>query len=227
MNYIVAAVGDWNKSLYELNILKYPGRWEYASTPRELNELLSRDIKPRYIFFPHWRWIVPKSITQKYECVCFHMTDVPFGRGGSPLQNLIVRGYRDTKLTALHMIEGVDSGPVYLKSPLSLDGSAAEIYERAAGLSWDMIYQILIDDPKPQEQVGPITEFKRRAPSESLIPSDLTINQVYDYIRMLDADGYPKAFLEKRDYRLEFDNAVLDNGKLVATVSITKRDELI
>ena len=227
MNYIVAAVGEWNRSLYELNILKYPGIWQYASTPEELTELLSMGEEPRYIFFLHWRWIVPKFTIEKYECVCFHMTDVPFGRGGSPLQNLIVRGYQDTVLTALQMEEGLDSGPVYLKYPLSLDGSAEEIYKRAANLSWDMIAQIITTQPIPQEQVGPITEFKRRVPKESEIPSALTIEQVYDYIRMLDADGYPKAFLEKDDYRLVFENAELDKDKLVATVSIKIRDKSI
>ena len=47
------------------------------------------------------------------------MTDLPFGRGGSPLQNLIVRGYKSTKLTAIKVQSGIDTGDIYLKKPFS------------------------------------------------------------------------------------------------------------
>ena len=205
---------------------KLPGNWFFADTPEKLKGLLSSDSIPNYIFFIHWRWIVPKTITDKHECVCFHMTDVPFGRGGSPLQNLIVRGYCDTVLTALKMDDGIDSGPVYIKAPLSLEGTAAEIYHRAANLSWDMMLQIIRKKPKPKMQSGPITEFRRRVAADSEIPKSLSINQIYDYIRMLDAEGYPRAFLSVDDYRLVFENAKLSSGKLTATVTIEIPEEL-
>lgn len=205
---------------------KLPGNWFFADTPEKLKGLLSSDSIPNYIFFIHWRWIVPKTITDKHECVCFHMTDVPFGRGGSPLQNLIARGYCDTVLTALKMDSGIDSGPVYIKSPLSLEGTAAEIYYRAANLSWNMMLQIIRKKPKPKMQLGPITEFRRRVAADSEIPKSLSINQIYDYIRMLDAEGYPRAFLSVDDYRLIFENAKLSSGKLTATVTIEIPEEL-
>ncbi len=56
------------------------------------------------------------------------MTDLPYGRGGSPLQNLIQRGHTSTMLTALRCGAGLDTGDVYLKQPLSLHGSAEEIF---------------------------------------------------------------------------------------------------
>lgn len=105
---------------------------------------------PKYIFFLHWSWKVPLEIINNYECVCFHMTDVPYGRGGSPLQNLVVRGHRRTKLTALRMTEDFDAGPVYLKKDLTLGGNAEEIYIRACYLSAEMIHRIVLEHPKPQ-----------------------------------------------------------------------------
>ena len=44
---------------------------------------------PHYIFFPHWSWLIPEEIYQNFECVIFHMTNLPYGRGGSPLHYLI------------------------------------------------------------------------------------------------------------------------------------------
>ena len=67
------------------------------------------------------------------------MTDLPYGRGGSPLQNLIIRGGKTTKLFAFRMTEEFDARPNYLKRNLSLEGTAREIFIRANYLSAKMI----------------------------------------------------------------------------------------
>ena len=56
------------------------------------------------------------------------MTDLPYGRGGSPLQNLIIRGHKKTKISALRMVNELDAGPIYFKRSLSLNGNAQKIY---------------------------------------------------------------------------------------------------
>ena len=58
-------------------------------------------LRPSKIFVLHWNKMIPSKIYQKFETIIFHMTDVPFGRGGSPLQNLIIRGYKISKLSAI------------------------------------------------------------------------------------------------------------------------------
>jgi methionyl-tRNA formyltransferase len=75
-------------------------------------------IKPQYIFFTHWSYTIPKDIYKNFECVIFHMTDLPFGRGGSPLQNLIVREIYETKVTALKCVKEIDAGDVYFKKKI-------------------------------------------------------------------------------------------------------------
>ena len=44
---------------------------------------------------------------------------------------------------------------------------------------------------------------------------------------MLDAEGYPRAFLSVDGYRLIFENAKLSSGKLTATVTIEILEELL
>src|SRR5438874_8112341 len=116
---------------------------ELYGEPAQLSASSVSRIAPRYIFSLHWSWRVPAEIINNFECVVFHMTDVPFGRGGSPLQNLIVRGIETTQLTALRCAAELDAGPVYLKRPLSLHGAAEEIFLRAAGLMKTMILDIV------------------------------------------------------------------------------------
>lgn len=76
-------------------------------------------ISPKIIFIPHWSYIIPENIFSNYTCVVFHMTDLPYGRGGSPLQNLIVREHEVTKISALKVVQELDAGPIYLKEAKS------------------------------------------------------------------------------------------------------------
>jgi methionyl-tRNA formyltransferase len=219
--YVLATPKPWNLAAYSAARARLPGDWAVVTSPGDLTALLSR-VSPRYIFFPHWSHIVPTDIVERYECVCFHMTDVPYGRGGSPLQNLIEQGHRDTKLTALRMTDVLDAGPVYLKRPLSLHGSAQDIFVRAADEVVDMIEWIVLHEPEPIAQEGLPTVFPRRSPAQSRLPPAAAAEQLYDHIRMLDAPGYPKAFVEECGWRLEFDRARLEDGVLEARVRFSK-----
>jgi len=178
--------------------------------------------RPDYIFFVHWSWRIPADVYQPYECVGFHMTDLPFGRGGSPLQNLLVRGVSDTKLTAFRVGAELDAGPVFLKRPLSLAGRAQEVYERASALAFEMIDEIVSTRPEPVPQSGDAVCFARRTPAESRIPDTLSSPEaLHTFIRMLDADGYPRAFIDHGSTRIEFSNATLDGDVVQATVRLT------
>jgi methionyl-tRNA formyltransferase len=192
-------------------------------TPDALTVSNLNEIKPRYVVFPHWSWKIPADVFESFECIIFHMTDVPFGRGGSPLQNLIVRGFRDTKLTALRCVAEMDAGDVYMKRDLSLEGSAEQILRRAADLTEEMILAILRDNPAPVAQTGEITRFRRRTLQDGDIAGLGDLGQVYNYIRMLDAEGYPPAFLEIGELRLEFCSADLTPDAVKASVRITRR----
>lgn len=163
-------------------------------------------VRGRYIFFLHWHWRVPDRMLKDYECVNFHMTDLPYGRGGSPLQNLILLGRKETVITAHRMTDEIDAGPVYLKRRLSLDGPAWRIYERAEHICREMIEEIVRSKPQPVPQEGEPTYFERRTPEQS----DLSLcpaSQLYDFIRMLDAPDYPQAYLDFGPWRLEFSDA--------------------
>lgn len=225
MKYLVATAKSWNQRVYTDTISHYPGTWSYIAKKEDLNPDKIKSFEPRYIFFLHWSWKVPEEIINSYECVCFHMTDVPYGRGGSPLQNLITRGFRETKLTALRMEEDFDAGPVYLKEPLSLEGSAEEIYIRTSRLAAKMIQKIIKEELVPVPQEGEPTLFKRRKPIESEIRNPSDLKALHDFIRMLDAEGYPKAFINHAGYRYTLSRAAFYEGRIVADVTITHDKE--
>lgn len=227
-NILVATIKSWNIVNAEKLKEKYKEKYniKIITKKEDLNLNTIEQINPKYIFFPHWSWKIPKEIYENYNCIVFHMTDLPYGRGGSPLQNLIERGHKATKISAIKVKEGLDTGDIYLKEPLSLDGTAEEIFKRASEKIFNkMIPEILEKNLTPYPQKGEIVEFKRRKPSQSDISKLNSIEKIYDYIRMLDAEGYPKAFIKLNEIKYEFYEAKLEGNELQAKVKITKDDE--
>jgi methionyl-tRNA formyltransferase len=221
-NYIVATIKPWNLAAFARHHASMPGQWKLITQRESLTLDELEKIKPRYVFFPHWSWTVPKEILSRFECVCFHMSDVPYGRGGSPLQNLILRGHRSTMLSALRMVEEIDAGPVYLKKPLSLEGRAEEIFERAAELIFETIREVVAHEPFPEPQMGQPVVFQRRTPTESSLPETGEIGALYDFVRMLDAPTYPPAFIEWGDFRLEFDHAERESADSIVARAVIR-----
>lgn len=225
-NYLVVTAHHWNIQLYDALRASLPGEWHLITDKQDLNIQNIETINPRYIFIPHWHYKIPNEIIENYECVCFHETDVPYGRGGSPIQNLIAAGHEDTVITALRMVEELDAGPVYMKRPLSLHGLAEEIFIRASKIIYEMIHKIVNYEPIPEPQTGDPVVFKRRTPDQSRIAYDVNaLDKVFDHIRMLDAEGYPSAFIEHGNFRLEFSRPALKTDRITATVNIKLRED--
>jgi methionyl-tRNA formyltransferase len=222
-NYLVATTKPWNLDQYAQFVSGAGGEWHLITDPAALTLALIEQIKPRYVFFPHWSWKVPLDVLSAAECVLFHMTDLPFGRGGSPLQNLIASGVTQTMVSAVRMTDEIDAGPIYLKRPLALEGAAEDIFRRLSAIVFEMIGEIVASQPQPVAQTGIPTCFKRRSPEQSALPDAASAREVYDHIRMLDAETYPRAFLDLGRWRLEFSDAELACDAVTAKVVIRAR----
>jgi len=217
--YIIASSREWfSKSekiaqFSKLDVVSIKNK-------EELNLSYINQIKPRFIFFPHWNWIVPKEIYEAYECIVFHTAPLPYGRGGSPIQNLIIRNFETAPVCAIRMNEVLDGGPIYRSLEVSLSGSCEEIFERIAIAVQRIIVDIIENEPEPVPQIGEPTYFKRRIPEESRLPESGIVHDIYNHIRMLDAEGYPNAFIEYGNLKMEFTEAVEESDCIKATVII-------
>ncbi|MCR4745635.1 MAG: methionyl-tRNA formyltransferase [Lachnospiraceae bacterium] len=217
--YIVATIKSWNiDNYYKLQKEHPEAELRLITQKEELTLELLSSFRPNYVFFPHWSWIIPPDVCDSYNCVVFHMTDLPFGRGGSPMQNLIVRGIYDTKISAIKAGIGVDTGPIYFKEPVNIaEGNADDIFSRISGIIFGkMIPRFLNEELIPVEQIGEVVSFKRRKPEQSEIPDGLSQRQIYDYIRMLDGEGYPTAYKKYNSGRIFFTDAKFEDGVVTA-----------
>ena len=220
MSIIIVSNKEWHRKYIKEIAIRTNKDVIYIDNKECITYDYLHKLQPEWVFFPHWSYIIPAEVYENMNCVIFHMTDLPFGRGGSPLQNLIARGIYETKLSALKCTAQLDAGDIYIKQPLSLWGTAEEIYLRAAELTKEMIIHIVKEKPQLHTQQGEPVVFQRRKPSEGDIGNLESLSYVFDYIRMLDADTYPPAFLDKNNLHIEFTRASLKDGYILADAKI-------
>ncbi|MDP2660224.1 MAG: methionyl-tRNA formyltransferase [Dehalococcoidia bacterium] len=218
MKYVVAAIPSFAWAAF-YSAFAYDS--DIADNDARLRTLLA-STPPQYVFFPHWRTKVPDDIVRRFECVGFHTADLPSGRGGSPIQNQIARGVKLTVLTAYRMTEDVDAGPVYLKRPFSLEGTLPVILERLAVTAAQMAARIIKEGLVPVPQEGPPSYFKRRRPSDSLIPITADLERFWDWVRMLDHPDYPAAFIRWGKLRIRFEEVERGEGGRVGGRFVTE-----
>lgn len=208
--FLFCGYRDHDYKLYKMLTAKY--KMLMINSPEYLTKETVDRINPKMIFFPNWSWKVPKEIVDNYPCVCFHEGDLPIGRGGSPIQNHIVRGFKETKSTTYIMNERIDAGAILCKRDLDLTGSLEEIFERIIENNYHMTVEIIEHNPVPIPQNNDeAVYFERRKPADSEITNIISLDKTYDFIRML-ADPYPNAFIVFKDKKILFKDANLKDG---------------
>ena len=193
-----------------------------------INSLKIKRINPKIIFFIHWSKFISQNIFKKYLCIQFHASNLPKGKGGSPIQNQIMLNVKKTKISAFKISERLDSGPICLQDNLSLKGSAIDILRRMENKSIQMIKKIIKKKFLVlKKQKGKTSFFKRRKPSESKIDFNnmKSINRLYDFLRMLDAPDYPNAFIKLNKFKFTFNDIKINKNKIDAKVKITKNEK--
>lgn len=221
-NFILLTDKPWHDKLFE-TLQKREGEiWIRIRSKEEFSYQKLVEVNPEFIFIPHWSHLIPPEIYDNFQCIVFHMTDLPYGRGGSPLQNLILNGHVKTKVSAIKVAKDIDAGDIYIKKQVSLNGSAREIFKRMVPVINKMIDTIIKKKPVPAPQKGEPVIFKRRKPSDSNLVNVDKLKTLYDYIRMLDCEGYPPAFLESDHFIFEFSNASLSEDNSVRAEVIIK-----
>ena len=181
------------------------------------------EFNPKFVFVVHWNWKINLEFVPKSKFVLFHTAPLPFGRGGSPIQNLILSGFKTVPVCALDMTEDLDAGDVYCKEYIELDGNLTDIFVRINVVINKMIKKLMKNNITATPQVGEIVHFKRRY--QNHIPKVDSLQSFYNFIRMLDAENYPKSFIDYGKFRIFFKNSNLNDNSLTAECMIVERSE--
>ena len=197
-------------------------KWIFVTNKEDINTNLSNKL-PEKIFFFHWSYIVPKEIYNNYECINMHTSNLPYGKGGSPLQNQIIEGITMSRVNALRMSDdGLDAGPIYGSKDVTLQGNLFDIWLMLSNVAYKLITDIIDNNIQPTRQdINDCPIYKRR--KDNKIPfEEKELKKIYDFIRMLDSSAYPNPYLKIGNFKLEFNRANFDGEKIHSDVIITK-----
>jgi methionyl-tRNA formyltransferase len=150
-----------------------------------------------------WSWRVPEQLLEDYKCLMLHPSPLQQYRGGSPIQNQMIAGERNSKVSIFVMNSEMDAGDIAAQEDLSLEGGLPEIFARLEDAGVRLTGNILQNglNPVPQNH-GRATYCKRRKPEDSEITMDelreSNAEYLYNKIRML-TDPYLNAFIRTID----------------------------
>ena len=215
----IACIGyrDWALGIYDELARQTDHQYLIFRSRAQFDESVLNDFKPVLVLFYGWSWIVNDSIIEDFPCIMLHPSPLPKYRGGSPLQNQIIAGEKQSAVTLFLMDKGVDTGSILAQKSYSLEGSLDEIFERISCLGVELTLEIISNGLRPVPQNNEeATCFQRRAPEQS----EITIEEIqgesadylYNKIRMLQSP-YPNAFIRTSDgKKLLILDAVIDNS---------------
>ena len=201
---IVVCVGyrDWAKEIYT-QLVKDRSHIFYSFDEFNYNEKIIQAVSPDIVLYYGWSSIIGDEMISKFRCLMLHPSPLPKYRGGSPLQNQIIRGEKDSAVTIFQMSNGIDDGPLLAQAPISLEGSLDDIFSRIIEVGVQETRRILKGEYRLTDQNHKdATFFKRRTPQQSEITIEelqtSTAEELYNKVRMLD-DPYPNAYIRTVD----------------------------
>lgn len=134
-----------------------------------------------------------------------HASDLPEGRGWSPLIWQVLEGRREIVLTLFEAGDKVDDGDVWKKQSIFIEPHelVAEINGKLFRAEIDLMDFAVehFDSIQAEPQSGEGTiYYRKRTPEDSRLNPDLSLREQFDLIRISDPERYP-AFLDLHGHR--------------------------
>jgi methionyl-tRNA formyltransferase len=150
-------------------------------------------------FFLGCSRIVPPEILGRNRLnLVVHGSDLPRGRGFSPVPWQVLEGKNRIPIVLFEAQETLDSGPIYFRDEIELDGT--ELLDEIQRKTWGRI-EVLIArfleahgtvSPVPQE--GPPSFFAKRSRKDDELDPEKSLAAQFDHLRIVDNERYPAWF---------------------------------
>jgi len=139
----------------------------------------------------------------KYNLV-IHASDLPKGKGFSPLQWQICEGENSITLTLFNAVKDLDAGDYFFKDVLCFEGHEllSELHYKM-GVRINMMAERFItsiEKMKPIKQIGESTFYPKRKVKDDQIDPSKTIVELFNHFRIADNHNYP-LFFEYKGYK--------------------------
>lgn len=193
-------------------LIDNPGSWALPYGKDLLNTLLKKGIegslihshqeikKGDVLVLLSCEKILKNFDLNRYNLVV-HASDLPKGRGWSPLTWQILEGKNEITLTLFEAAEKVDSGLIYMKDTVVFEGHELidELRKKIGEKSNEMILSFISSYPNitGYKQKGEPTFYPKRSAKDSELDVNKTIAEQFNLLRVADKERYPAFFYFK------------------------------
>jgi methionyl-tRNA formyltransferase len=184
-------------------IYTYLKKWKDLNSKNHIIYLLnsSKDVlSGDILFLISCTEIISKDIRNRFsKTLVIHESDLPQGRGWSPLVWQILEGSNVIPITLLEAEDKVDSGDIWNKSFVQLEDHETfseinnKIFPEKLKLMDFAIQTFSSITPAPQSSEN-ITYYQKRTPSDSKLDIIKSISEQFDLLRIADDVRYPCYF---------------------------------
>jgi methionyl-tRNA formyltransferase len=148
----------------------------------------------------------PGILAKNKQNMVVHESDLPKGRGFSPLTWQILEGLNKISICLLEAADEADAGPVIYRDLVCFEGhELIDEMRKAQGEKSTALCQRFLNEPVPLDgelQVGEPSSYSRRKPHDSRLDTEKSIAEQFNLLRVVDNERYP-AFFELYGHRYQ------------------------
>ena len=141
-----------------------------------------------------------KSLHLNKHNLVVHESELPRGKGWSPLTWQILEGKNLIPVTLFEATEKVDEGDIYEQEFLSFEGHEllTEMKDAQGRITIRLIEKFIEKYPnvKCNPQIGESSYYSKRTPKDSELDLDLSLRSQFNNLRVVDNERYPAFFLK-------------------------------
>jgi UDP-2,4-diacetamido-2,4,6-trideoxy-beta-L-altropyranose hydrolase len=165
-----------------------------------------------------WSLLPEKHLQTHTQNLVVHESDLPKGRGWSPLTWQIIEGKNEIPVCLFEAVNTVDAGPIYLRDEIKLEGHELlnEIRDQQSKATIVLCLDFVKNYPeicaKRVHQKGQASYYQKRTPEDSRINLSKTIKENFALLRTVDNEIYPAYFeLNGHTYSLKIEKISPNN----------------
>ncbi|PIZ29706.1 MAG: methionyl-tRNA formyltransferase [Alphaproteobacteria bacterium CG_4_10_14_0_8_um_filter_53_9] len=161
--------------------------------------------------------LLPKALVDSRVCLNVHPSALPRWRGAAPLQWTLLSGDKTSELCVMRLDEGMDTGPVYCRIPLTVEenDTYGQLHDRAAAMGAsalvDVVARLSELTPLPQNSEG-ATHARKLTKDDARLDLSRSALEIHNTIRALTPS--PHAFLEHEGVRIKVRGSRLGEGRI-------------
>lgn len=172
-------------------------------------------------FYLGYSRIVGKELRSRHGInLVVHESDLPAGRGWSPLTWQVLGGANKIMVTLFEAVDEVDAGMIYGQTSMEMQGDELvdDLRQQQASSSFSLCSEFVAGYPgnldKNHSQHGTPSYFARRTPADSQIDIDQPVRAQFNLLRVCDNQRYPAWFeIDGAHYKINISRLAKSNNE--------------